>query len=88
MDIYYNPLDPRCKSVTGAVQQNIDCRIMLFAENAGHCELILRRDGEEAQSYPMHKVAGGWCFVLSSFLRLSRIGSFWSIRKGFRLRTG
>ena len=65
MDIYYNPLDPRCKSVTGAVQQNIDCRIMLFAENAGHCELILRRDGEEAQSYPMHKVAGGWCFVLS-----------------------
>ncbi len=60
MDIYYDPLDPRCKSITGAIQQNTVCVLTVFGKNDLPCELILQKDGEREQTLPMRRVGGGW----------------------------
>lgn len=65
MDIYYNSLDPRCKSITGAIRQNTNCTIRIYGENCGSCMLLLRQDGEATLSLRMQKIKGGWQIVLN-----------------------
>lgn len=65
MDIYYDPLDLRCKSITGAIQQNTNCTLTLYGQSAGSCELILRRDGCQAETRRMERFDGGWRCVLN-----------------------
>ena len=60
MDIYYNPLDQRCKSVIGGIRQKETCTIKIFGESTEPCLLILKKDGHEAQPLRMQKILDGW----------------------------
>lgn len=65
MEIYYNPLDPACKSVLGGVRQNESFTIRIFGKSDEPCIFVLRRDGCEAQSLHMQNISGGWELQLS-----------------------
>lgn len=65
MDIYYNPLDTACKSVTGGIRQNETCRIKVFGDVPGACALVLAKDGGEARDFPMQRTGDGWEIELS-----------------------
>lgn len=65
MEIYYNPLDPACKSVLGGVRQNESFTICIFGKSDEPCIFVLQRDGCEAQSLHMQNISGGWELQLS-----------------------
>ena len=65
MEIYYNPLDPACKSVLGGVRQNESFTIRIFGKSDEPCIFVLQRDGCEAQSLHMQNISGGWELQLS-----------------------
>ena len=65
MDIYYDPLDRRCKSVCGGIRQNETCKIKILWEGTEPCMLILKKDGHEAQPLRMQKTQEGWEIDLS-----------------------
>lgn len=65
MEIYYNPLDPACKSVLGGVRQNESFTIRIFGKSDEPCIFVLQRDGCEAQSLHMQNISGGWELRLS-----------------------
>lgn len=62
MDIYYNPLDLRCKSIIGGIKQNENLIIRVFGEtnDAEPCFFVLRKDEEAAQFLSMDKTENGW----------------------------
>ncbi len=65
MDIYYNPLDKTCKSITGGIKQNENFSLTVFGNSNEPCFLILKRDEGEAQSLHMQKIAQGWTISFS-----------------------
>ena len=65
MEIYYNPLDPACKSVLGGVRQNESFTIRIFGKSDEPCIFVLQRDGCEAQSLHMQNISAGWELQLS-----------------------
>lgn len=65
MEIYYNPLDPACKSVLGGVRQNESFTIRIFGKSDEPCIFVMQRDGCEAQSLHMQNISGGWELQLS-----------------------
>ncbi len=80
IQIYFDPLDTACKSITGAICQNetVQFNLFLLKENenkaitAEHClspdfnaVLHLNKDGEKAKLYPMDKTPFGWTISLS-----------------------
>ena len=76
--IYYNPLDPRCKNVVGAICEDEELLLQLFTlknEKSGieekncippqeNCSLVLNKDGEECTYFPMQKTDCGWSIRL------------------------
>ena len=60
MDIYYNPLDLRCKSITGGIKQSQKLVINIFGKSNEPCLFILQRDEHEAQYLRMRNTADGW----------------------------
>ena len=62
--MYYNPLDTRCKSITGGIKQNENLMIKVFGEVVGKdtepCFFVLRKDEGEAQYLHMDRVSDGW----------------------------
>ena len=67
MNIYYNPLDIRCKSTIGGIRQNEKFTINIFGNSNEPCSFVLQRDGGEAQHLHMQKIPQGWSITL--FLR-------------------
>ena len=64
MNIYYNPLDRYCKSVTGGVKQNEKLTIKVFGKSNEPCIFVLQKDECEAQYLHMHAVPDGWEITL------------------------
>ena len=64
MRIYYNPLDHRCKNVTGGVKQGEIIKLVVFCQEeeipSDKMLFILNHDGENAQYIEMQKNAFGW----------------------------
>lgn len=64
MNIYYNPLDRSCKSITGGIKQNENLMIKVFGEVVGKdtepCFFVLRKDEGEAQYLHMDTTYDGW----------------------------
>ena len=61
MNIYYNPLDLRCKSTIGGIRQNEKLKIRVFCDlhESESCQFVLQKDGGEAQTFPMHIFENG-----------------------------
>lgn len=72
MNIYYNSLDKRCKSITGAISCSSEITFHVYSNESGEekffsahsCLFVMYKDGEEASEYPMKKVQDGWQITL------------------------
>ncbi len=64
MNFYYDPLDKKHKSVTGAVARGEALTLRVCTSAAGECFLDLNRDGTAAKAYPMQKTADGFALTL------------------------
>ena len=64
MNIYYNPLDIKCKSTIGGIRQNEKFTINVFGNSNEPCTFVLHRDGGEAQHLHMQKIPQGWTITL------------------------
>lgn len=64
MEIYYNPLDKTCKSITGGIKQKDNFTLTVFGNSNEPCLLILKRDEGEAQSLHMQRIGQGWSITL------------------------
>ena len=64
MEIYYNPLDKACKSITGGIKQKDNFTLTVFGNSNEPCLLILKRDEGEAQSLHMQRIGQGWSITL------------------------
>ena len=84
MNIYFNPLDTACKSITGGIYREEELQLNLFFLSEEYAEkevskntflnlsptqcrppskeacLVLGKDGEARQRFPMQKTAYGW----------------------------
>ncbi len=66
MNIYYNPLDMRCKSIIGGIEQNQNLEIRVYGMSNEPCLFVLSRDGQSGAQYlHMDKVADGWKLLLN-----------------------
>lgn len=79
MSFYYSPLDPACKSVTGAVARSSKLTLNIYSENSGEdhfsaalCSLIIFRDGEETETFPMQKTDFGYSVIV----KINQIGLY------------
>ena len=61
MNIYYNPLDLRCKSTIGGIRQNEKLKIRVFCDlhESESCQFVLQKDGDKAQTFPMRIFENG-----------------------------
>ena len=55
MKVYFDPLDLKCKSITGAVADDKNLKLSLKLSGAKSCRLILRCDEGKESSFPMKK---------------------------------
>lgn len=61
MKIYFNPLDKRCKSQTGAIPRGSAIEITVFSdETDAECFLLYRKDGESETKITMNAESYGW----------------------------
>ena len=58
--IEYNPLNKKCKNITGGIRQNETFIIRVFGDSREPCFFVLYRDGGEARYFPMQIIANGW----------------------------
>ena len=65
MEIYYNPLDIKCKSVIGGIKQSEKFTINVFGNSNEPCIFVLKQDEGEAQYLHMRKTPEGWTIDLS-----------------------
>lgn len=63
--IYYNPLNKKCKSITGGIRQYDKFTLKLYSVCADPCLLVLRKDGGETKYLPMENTSYGWSIDLS-----------------------
>ena len=60
MNIYYNPLDVRCKSTIGGIEQNQKLHIRVYGKCTEPCLFVLHKDGQSGAQYlHMDTVADG-----------------------------
>lgn len=70
--LYYNPLDTKCKSITGAVPSDTEITFSVCA-NAENCTFAIREDGSDKMKYfPLEK--SGEYF---SFVKKFKPGIYW-----------
>lgn len=60
MEIYYDPLDPKCKSILGGIRQNEKLIINIFGNVSEPCLFVLKRDEGEAQYLQMQRTPDGY----------------------------
>ncbi|MDE6273727.1 MAG: hypothetical protein K2L87_01605, partial [Clostridiales bacterium] len=79
MSFYYSPLDPACKSVVGAVARSSKLTLNIYREHSGEdhfsaalCSLIIFRDGEGTEEFPMTQTDFGY----SVTLKINQIGLY------------
>ena len=60
MQPFFDPLDTKYKSITGAVQQNTILDFFVSAEGYNEAYFILEPDGGFEKAYPMQKTSGGF----------------------------
>ncbi len=72
MNVYYNPLDTKCKSIIGGIKQNEKLVIRIFSEVYCTCLFVLQKDGGMAEYKEMQRTAQGWEIALC----LSDIGLY------------
>ena len=65
MNVYYNPLDKKCKSITGGIKRNEKLIINVLGDDDEPCLFVFYKDGGEAQYLHMKKNANGWSLELS-----------------------
>ena len=66
MNIYYNPLDVRCKSIIGGIEQNQELHIRVYGKSTEPCLFVLHKDGQSGAQYlHMDPVADGWSLLLN-----------------------
>jgi hypothetical protein len=60
MEVYFDPLDRKCKSKTGAITRREEVTLSLFGvEKTEECLLELNRDGEHPKRFCMESFADG-----------------------------
>lgn len=71
MKLYYNPLDTACKSTVGAFARESLITLNLYERQGGEdgfsadsCLLVLNRDGEPAEEFPLKKSGDRWTISL------------------------
>ena len=70
MQFYYDPLDPRCKSITGALPTDASVTFRIFWSGAGampdhiDARFVLSRDGEDRQPISMDRCSDGYSVTL------------------------
>ena len=86
MKLFYDPLDKACKSKIGAIARGIETTFSLYLIRGGedffsadYCTLLLRRDGEVWEEFPMERI--GERFALT--LRFNETGLYF-----YRFRVG
>lgn len=65
MNVYYNPLDKVCKSVTGGIKRNEDLVINVLGDGDEPCLFVFFKDGGEAQYLHMKKCGRCWTVTLN-----------------------
>ena len=70
MQFYYDPLDPRCKSITGALPTDASVTFRIFWSGEGampdhiDARFVLSRDGEDRQPISMDRCSDGYSVTL------------------------
>lgn len=73
MKFYFNPLETRCKSVTGGVERKTPVSFRVFTD-AACCELVIRKDGVNDSCYcEMAAENGGFSYEIT----LNDTGLYW-----------
>ncbi len=73
MNYYFNPLDKRCKSVTGGAERKTPVTFRVFSD-ASFCDLVIRKDGENDSCYcAMEREDGSFTYTLT----LGDSGLYW-----------
>lgn len=65
MNVYYNPLDKTCKSITGGIRRNELLTINVFGDGDEPCLFVFFKDGGEAQYLHMKKCGKYWTVQIS-----------------------
>ena len=65
MNIYYNPLDKKCKSITGGIKQNENLVLNVYGDGDEPCLFVYYKDGGEAQYLHMKKSTDRWTIQMS-----------------------
>ena len=69
MNVYYNPLDKTCKSITGGIRRNELLTVNVFGDGDEPCLFVFFKDGGEAQYLHMKKCGNGPVFLLFYYRR-------------------
>jgi len=68
MNIYFNPLDKRCKSIIGGIKRNTKFALSVFCQKNEYSSdrllLVMYKDGELPVYYAMKKTSFGWSISL------------------------
>lgn len=64
MNIYYNPLDKKCRSRTGAIPRECELTLSVYADGVQECILDLNLDGRPSEHLQMRRTEGGWTITL------------------------
>ena len=71
MKLFYDPLDKACKSKIGAIARGIETTFSLYLIRGGedffsadYCTLLLRRDGEVWEEFPMERIGERFALTL------------------------
>lgn len=65
MNVYYNPLDKICKSITGGIKRNENLIFNVFGDGDEPCLFVYFKDGGEARYLHMRKSEKCWTLQLS-----------------------
>jgi len=76
MNIYFNPLDKRCKSAVGGIKRNTKFTLSVFCQEdfnpSDRLLLVIYRDGELPSYYTMNQTSFGW----SISLKIHQVGLY------------
>lgn len=65
MNVYYNPLNKACKSITGGIKRNENLIFNVFGDGDEPCLFVYYKDGGEAQYLHMKKCENCWTLQMS-----------------------
>ena len=88
MKIFYDPTEPRCKNITGGIEQNREIVINVFGDpsQTGPCQFVLQKDGCEARPLAMDTTESGW--TISFSLHECGLYFYWFLLEGRKYGCG